>query len=83
MRFEDLDPATRRAIRRSWTTSERAPVRPRPSRAEAPEEDGGSYRCHTCGQGFDAYRPAERHVNDVHRGGVVELVLGGDQPQGG
>lgn len=82
MRFEELDPATRRAIRRSWTTSERAPVRSRPSRAEA-DDDAGSFRCKACGETFDAFRTAERHVNDEHQGGVIELTLGVERPQGG
>lgn len=33
------------------------------------------FRCRACGQTFTAYAPAERHVDQVHGGGRIEIVV--------
>ena len=87
MRFGDLDPATRRAIRNGKAG---APARGRPARARAPRQARSvfaepTHRCKACGRTFTEWGPAERHVNGAHGGGTVEVLIdrGGSAPQGG
>lgn len=53
------------------------PVRVRPVRR--PVTIGGStlagYRCAACGETFDRYTRAERHVDQAHAGGRIEVVF--------
>jgi uncharacterized C2H2 Zn-finger protein len=32
-----------------------------------------TWRCHTCGEAFTAWAPAQRHANDSHGGARIEI----------
>ncbi len=86
MRFADLDPATRRAIRKATaaTPARTAPDAPRTARPRPPRPGEPTHRCRACGATFTEWAPAERHVNAEHGGGVVQLTEagGGRTPEG-
>jgi hypothetical protein len=70
-RYQDLDAATRRAIRRGAA----APATKAPTANDPPlGRDTATYRCHQCGALFVGFAKAERHVNAVHLGGVVQVL---------
>jgi uncharacterized C2H2 Zn-finger protein len=34
-----------------------------------------TWRCHTCGELFRAYAPAQRHADEAHGGARLEILL--------
>lgn len=76
-RYQDLDAATRKAIRRGTATLAKPVTANAKAKAanDAPlGRDMATYRCHQCGALFVGFAKAERHVNGVHLGGVVQVL---------
>lgn len=70
VRYEDLPAAVRARIDAQDTTERRTPA-PRAS-GERPTK---GWRCHTCGAHFTAWATVQRHMDEAHGGGRIEMVL--------
>lgn len=78
--FSQLPPHIQRKMRTRSAAALAQPEPEAPSRSSPRIQrrgpfDDPTHRCLACGREFTDWGPAERHVNGVHGGGTIQLIL--------